>query len=78
MPWHSGCLAASMFLGGGVPQDLNAAEKWLKPAADGGYPFAADYLVRVMEEPTTNKLRHYTKSQPSKAFLKPNTFMPKP
>jgi len=43
-------LGRSYFNGGGIQQDLNAAEKWLKPAADHGNPFAAYYLARILAD----------------------------
>jgi TPR repeat protein len=43
------------FLGNGVPQDLDAAQKWLKPAAEQNNAFAAYYLGRIMAERDYNK-----------------------
>jgi uncharacterized protein len=44
------------FLGTGVPQDLDAARKWLKLAADQNNAYGAYYLGRLMAE------RDYTKA----------------
>jgi uncharacterized protein len=38
------------FLGNGVPRDLEAAQKWLKPAAQQNNAFAAYYLGRIMAD----------------------------
>lgn len=48
-------LGRRYYLGGGVPQDVNAAQKWLQPAADQGNPFAAYYLARIMADRDYNK-----------------------
>jgi len=44
------------FLGNGVPRDLDAAQKWLKIAADQNNAFGAYYLGRLMAD------RDYTKA----------------
>lgn len=51
--WLAGRL---YFLGGPVPQDLDAARKWLKVAADQNSAYGAYYLGRVMAD------RDYTKA----------------
>jgi TPR repeat protein len=43
------------FLGNGVPRDLDAAQKWLKPAAAQNNAFAAYYLGRIMADRDYNK-----------------------
>lgn len=43
------------FLGGGSPRDWDAAQKWLKPAAQQNNPFGAYYLGRVMADRDYNK-----------------------
>lgn len=43
------------YLGGGVPQDIHAAQKWLEPAAAQGNPFAAYLLGRIMADTDYNK-----------------------
>jgi hypothetical protein len=44
------------FLGGAVPRDPDAAQKWLKMSADQNNPFGAYYLGRLMAD------RDYTKA----------------
>jgi uncharacterized protein len=44
------------FLGNGVPQDLDAAQKWLKISAGQNNPYGAYYLGRLMAD------RDYTKA----------------
>src|SRR5208282_1704711 len=44
------------FLGNGVPRDLDAAQKWLKLAADQNNAYGAYYLGRLMAD------RDYTKA----------------
>lgn len=51
--WLAGRLC---FLGGAVPRDLDAAQKWLKIAADQNNAFGAYYLGRLMAD------RDYTKA----------------
>ena len=43
-------LGRSYYLGGGIQQDLQAAQKWLKSAADQGNPFAQYYLARILAD----------------------------
>lgn len=43
------------FLGNGVPRDLDAAQKWLKPAVEQNNAFAAYYLGLIMAERDYNK-----------------------
>jgi uncharacterized protein len=38
------------FLGNGIPRDLDAAQKWLKVAANQNNAYGAYYLARLMEE----------------------------
>jgi TPR repeat protein len=49
-------LGRRYYLGNGIPQDLNAAQKWLKMSADQNNAFGAYYLARVMVD------RDYTKA----------------
>ncbi|MBZ5656454.1 MAG: sel1 repeat family protein [Acidobacteriia bacterium] len=49
-PLASWLVGRRYFLGGGSPRDLDAAQKWLQPAADQNNAFAAYYLGRVMAE----------------------------
>jgi TPR repeat protein len=43
------------FLGNGTPRDLDAAQKWLKPAAQQNNAFAAYYLGRIMADRDSSK-----------------------
>jgi TPR repeat protein len=43
-------LGRRYYMGGGVPQDIHAAQKWLEPAVEEGNPFAAYFLGRIMAD----------------------------
>jgi TPR repeat protein len=50
------------YMGGGIPQDINAAQKWLQPVADQGNAFAAYYLARILADRDYNKAPAYFKT----------------